>query len=78
LCGVIKALRWHPNGNQLAHLLRFSDYDLFGYLAAGMIVFGPCDFVFGTQIVLKDFWFAVVVILGDYVASHIGPGGVSS
>jgi hypothetical protein len=58
-------------------LFRFSDYDLFGYLAAGIIVFGLCDFTIGTQIVWKDSWSissAVAVILGGYVLGHIVSG----
>ena len=55
-------------------VFRFSDYDLIGYLAAGIIVFGLCDFAIGTQIVWKDSWSissAVAVILGGYVDGHI-------
>ena len=56
---------------------RFSDYDLFGYLASGIIVFGLYDVIVGTQFVLKNSWSissAVAVILGGYVVGHIVSG----
>lgn len=58
-------------------LFRFSDYDLFGYLASGIIVFGLCDVIGGSQIVWKDSWSissAVAVILSGYVVGHIVSG----
>jgi hypothetical protein len=60
----VPATGWQPavapqgasRGFKVDKLFRFSDYDLFGYLAAGIIVFGLCDFIVGTQLVLKDSW----------------------
>jgi hypothetical protein len=56
---------------------RFSDYDLFGYLASGIISLGLCDIVVGTKFVLKDSWSissAVAVILASYIVGHIISG----
>jgi hypothetical protein len=56
---------------------RFSDYDLFGYLASGIISLGLCDIVVGTKFVLRDSWSissAVAVILASYIVGHIISG----
>jgi hypothetical protein len=58
-------------------LFRFSDYDLFGYLASGLISFALYDVTFGTQFVLREEWSissAVSVIIAGYITGHIVSG----
>jgi hypothetical protein len=46
-------------------------------LACGIIVFGLCDIVVGTELVFKEHWSissGVAVILGGYVSGHIVSG----
>ena len=58
-------------------LFRFSDYDVFGYLASGLISFALYDVIFGTQFAFRQEWSissAVSVIIAGYIAGHIVSG----
>jgi len=60
--------------------LRFSDYDVFGYLASGITSIALCDLTFGTQFVLRESWSisaTVAVILGGYVIGHVVSGAAA-
>ena len=56
-------------------LIKFSDYDIFGYLVSGLAVLGLADLTFGTHFVfvIGDWKVAdaVLVIVAGYVIGHI-------
>jgi hypothetical protein len=57
--------------------LRFSDYDIFGYLIAGLASFGLFDLFTNHQIVLQSSWTvssAVITIVAAYIAGHLISG----
>jgi hypothetical protein len=54
-------------------LVRFSDYDVFGYLAPGFVLMGICDVAIGTNLVTGVEWTVVhtgFVIIVGYVIGH--------
>jgi hypothetical protein len=56
---------------------RFSDYDVFGYLVAGIVTIALYDITVGTNFVLKDSWSipaAVSIVIAGYVLGHIVSG----
>lgn len=58
-------------------LLRFSDYDIFGYLITGLAAFGLFDLFGNHQIVIQSSWTissAVITIVAAYVAGHLISG----
>jgi hypothetical protein len=55
-------------------ILRFSDYDVFGYLASGLALLVAWDLALGTNLVLGSQWSvadAALAIAGGYVVGHI-------
>ena len=61
-------------------LFRFSDYDVFGYLAAGIMTIALYDIIVGSNFVLKNSWSissAVTIVLAGYVLGHIVSGLVN-
>lgn len=54
-------------------LVKFSDYDIFGYLASGIVGLWVCDAMFGTQIVTIESWtvtHGAFAIIAAYVLGH--------
>ena len=53
---------------------RFSDYDLFGFLASGLAALAACDLIGGTTFLIGASWGAsetTSVVLGAYVLGHV-------
>lgn len=61
--------------------LRFSDYDIFAYLAAGLAALAVVDRAFGTAFVLDAHWTPAsgsLTVAGAYILGHLvaGPAGM--
>jgi len=55
-------------------VLRFSDYDVFAYIAAGLAAMLVCDFLIGSHWIIGANWGVsegVAVVFGAYIAGHI-------
>lgn len=55
-------------------LVRFSDYDIFGYLASGLVALGIYDLGFGTHFVVGAEWsvtHGAFIVIAAYVLGHV-------
>jgi len=61
-------------------LVKFSDYDIFGYLASGLVVLALCDTTLCTHIVFDADWtvaHSAFVVIAAYMAGHIVAAGAT-
>jgi hypothetical protein len=68
-------------GAAMDNLLRFSDYDVFAYLASGFGALGLWDTLFGTHLVIGASWTVAtgtISVVGAYITGHILAAPASS